>query len=261
MHRYRLGSTRVCDHACPALIFDPPLTDARLTDACLTDARLTDARLTDARLTDARLTDARLTNHSPAFETVDRVGGIDAVSEYVTCLGQYLSSKLQALSHSNGRPLVHLYGKHYEDPSRQSSIANFQLVKPDGSYFSYRRAAALLAENGFQLRDGCACNPGACYSATGVSEDEVRDKATRAKGDYQGWELIVRNDRLIPLGSLRASLGWLSRAVDVDALVDFLGKHYIDRVEDLEPRPSDVAGANQAGFGERRGTQANLYGC
>lgn len=207
----------------------------------------------EAKWEDGTLPFLEIASLRAGFDAMNRLGGIDAVSEYVTCLGHYLSSSLQGLRHSNGRPLVHLYGKHYDDPSRQSSIANFQLVKPNGDFFSYRTAAAVLADNGFQVRDGCACNPGACYAATGVTEEEVRDKAIRANGAYKGWEIIVRGEEHVPLGSLRVSLGWLSRQVDVDAIVSFLARTYLDQEQDVK-----VLGNAS---GDSTGTMASLYGC
>lgn len=49
----------------------------------------------------------------------------------------------------------------------QGATANFELLKPDGSVFSYKTAALELADAGFHIRDGCMCNPGSCYGATG----------------------------------------------------------------------------------------------
>lgn len=190
------------------------------------------------------------------FDTLDRLGGIDAVEEYVSCLGKYMSHRLQSLHHSNGVALVQLNGMHYANPARQSAIASFQLVKPEPShgspYFSYRRAALVLAEAGFQLRDGCACCPGACYRASNVTEREVRDKATKAKGDYTDWQYVERGAERLPLGALRASLGWLSRAEDVDALVDFLARTYIDTAEDIEPTMTTSG---------KGGNDASRFGC
>ena len=72
----------------------------------------------------------------------------------------------------------------------------------------------MLSEAGFQVRDGCMCNPGACYRAVGVTDEEVRDKAmTIPDGDYSDWEWIyvVRDGEIVkrPLGSIRVSLGWM----------------------------------------------------
>ena len=161
-----------------------------------------------------------------------------------------MSQQLQSLKHSNGNPMLLLYGKHYDDPSRQSGIANFQILKPSGELFSYRTAALVLSERGFQVRDGCMCNPGACYRAVGVTDEEVRDKAIKAQGDYRNWEWIYveRGGEIVkrPLGSIRVSLGWMSRQADIDALVDFLTKTYRDVEEDPQPNNKEARSVTEA---------------
>lgn len=161
-----------------------------------------------------------------------------------------MSQQLQSLKHSNGNPMLSLYGKHYDDPSRQSGIANFQILKPSGELFSYRTAALVLSEQGFQVRDGCMCNPGACYRAVGVTDEEVRDKAIKAQGDYRNWEWIYveRGGEIVkrPLGSIRVSLGWMSRQADIDALVDFLTKTYRDVEEDPQPNNKEARSVTEA---------------
>jgi molybdenum cofactor sulfurtransferase len=223
-----------------------------------TPAEPWEVRFTDeAKYEDGTLPFLEIASLKAGFDAMESLGGIDRVSEYVDCLGSYLSNQLQLLKHSNGRSLVHLYGKHYENPSRQSSIANFQLVMPSGELFSYRTASSVLSDAGFQVRDGCACNPGACYRSVGVTEQEVRDKANLAAGNYTGWEWIEveRNGQLQrkPLGSVRVSLGWLSRQADVDSLVEFLRVTYLDRTEDLQ-----VKGTGDV---KEEGTAASLFGC
>eukprot|EP00890_Picochlorum_soloecismus_P005965 jgi/Picsp_1/636/NSC_00632-R1_molybdenum cofactor sulfurase len=185
----------------------------------------------------------------PGFEAMERLGGIETVQEYVSALGAYMSLKLRALQHSNGKPLLRLFGKHYEDDmenrgngseERQSSIANFHILKPTGELFRYRTASRVFSAAKFHVRDGCMCNPGSCYMASGVRDEEIRDLALSV-GDYKNWEYInvERNgsQQTLPMGSIRVSLGWMSRKDDIDALVNFLETTYRDKDADpvLEP--------------------------
>lgn len=63
------------------------------------------------------------------FEAIEYLGGIDAIAEHVDCVGKFLSAKLQSLKHSNGRPMILLYGNHYNNTSQQSySTSNFNIV-------------------------------------------------------------------------------------------------------------------------------------
>lgn len=181
------------------------------------------------------------------MDAMARLGGIDAVEAHVTCLAGHLSRGLSALRHSDGSPMVRLFGHHGVASfanGRQGSVANFQLLKPadaGGGPLSYKAAAGELAAAGFHVREGCMCNPGACYAAVGVADSEVMAWAAAQGGDWGGWEWIPvrRNGTAVrlPLGTLRASLGWMSRVQDVDALAGFLLRRYRDRVDDGEAPP------------------------
>jgi molybdenum cofactor sulfurtransferase len=46
---------------------------------------------------------------------------------------------------------------------------NFEVLRPDGSVFSYKTFEREAAEAGFHVRTGAECNPGACYNYLGVT--------------------------------------------------------------------------------------------
>ncbi|GAB4820182.1 hypothetical protein N2152v2_007228 [Parachlorella kessleri] len=171
------------------------------------------------------------------LEVHGRLGGVEAVQRHVSAVGEYLYEQLAALKHSNGRPVVQVFGKHHM-PSRrevQGGTVNFELLGPEGQVLSYKQAAQLMAEAGLHVRTGCCCNPGACYNATGVTEEEVQQLALRKGGDFSEWEWIDverggRTERR-PLGSIRASLGMMTRFEDAHALVDFIGRTYVDSTD------------------------------
>ena len=117
------------------------------------------------------------------------------------------------------------------------------------------------ADAGIHIRTGAECNPGACYAALGISDDEVialeghkegcadasvqfvqvarspellragnivqgppdlPSKTYRVPGELRPGEEWVT----LPLGTVRASLGLWSTYEDAEALVDFLSKTY-----------------------------------
>lgn len=164
-------------------------------------------------------------------------GGIESVESHVSCVKAHLGKRLADLMHSNGAPMIRLFGKHFIDQGmHQGGVANFHILKPDGSVFSYKLASVELASAGFHVREGCMCNPGACYGAVGVADEEVKAYAESKHGEYTDWEWITvkrdGRDVVLPLGSIRVSLGWMSRVADVDALVEFLANQYKDRMDD-----------------------------
>jgi molybdenum cofactor sulfurtransferase len=51
----------------------------------------------------------------------------------------------------------------------QGGILNFEVLRSDGSVFSYKTFEREAAEAGFHVRTGAECNPGACYNYLGVT--------------------------------------------------------------------------------------------
>lgn len=45
---------------------------------------------------------------------------------------------------------------------------NFEVLRPDGTVFSYKTFEREAADAGFHVRTGAECNPGACYNYLGV---------------------------------------------------------------------------------------------
>lgn len=50
----------------------------------------------------------------------------------------------------------------------QGGILNFEVLRPDGTVFSYKTFEREAADAGFHVRTGAECNPGACYNYLGV---------------------------------------------------------------------------------------------
>ncbi|EFJ44557.1 hypothetical protein VOLCADRAFT_64703 [Volvox carteri f. nagariensis] len=158
-----------------------------------------------------------------------KLGGIAKIQAHVACLTEWLYSRLASLRHSNGAPMLAIFGKHHMPNHRQGGIVNFELLKPDGSIFSYKTVEKEAAGAGFHLRTGAECNPGACYNYLGVQESEVESLAGKKEGCEDDVEFIRWVE--VPLGSVRASLGWWSTFDDVYALADWIERTYKDRTE------------------------------
>ncbi|CAN0511143.1 unnamed protein product, partial [Ectocarpus sp. 12 AP-2014] len=74
-----------------------------------------------------------------------------------------------------------------------------------------------------QLRTGCFCNPGACQSALGLTDDEVKEHLERGHVCWDEHDLIDGR----PTGLVRVSLGWMSTWEDATAFVTFVRKHFV----------------------------------
>lgn len=149
--------------------------------------------------------------------------GIENIEKYVWSLTQRLYNGLKSLKHSNNLNVVEIYGNHnLNDGDLQGGIVAFNIQDSNGKYVGYATVIKEASKAKFHLRGGCHCNPGACFESMGISEDRVKayyDRKTTC-GD--------NNDIIddIPLGSVRASLGWASTEEDVDSFIDWISKQY-----------------------------------
>ncbi|WIA18344.1 hypothetical protein OEZ85_009809 [Tetradesmus obliquus] len=214
---------------------------------------------------------------SLAYDSWDSRGGMQAVEEHTQALRSWLYEQLSSLQHSNGTPLLQVYGRHAQEQQQQGgqvlqgAIFNFQVLQPDGSPLSFSRVERQAAAAGIDLRSGCVCNPGACYDSLGLSAGEVQGLAGLKEGCGDGMDFITvlrpaessnnstpaaaaatlggvaagradtgssssgsgavsgqqqQQQQLVevqvPLGSVRASLGWASTFEDAYALEQFL---------------------------------------
>lgn len=150
--------------------------------------------------------------------------GIKNINNHVWKLTRKLFNAIDRFKHSNGIKAAEIYGNHNENnPDIQGGIVAFNMKHYNGSYIGYARVVKDASSHNFHLRGGCHCNPGACFTSVKLTEDRVSayyDKKTTC-GDNND---IVDG---IPLGSVRASLGWASTEEDVDRFVSWLESTYV----------------------------------
>lgn len=77
----------------------------------------------------------------------------------VMALAGWLIEQLMSLYHSNGKPLVRLYGPASTDG--RGSTVTVNLFDPEGQLFDFRDVERAANERQISLRTGCFCNPGA----------------------------------------------------------------------------------------------------
>jgi molybdenum cofactor sulfurtransferase len=96
------------------------------------------------------------------------LGGVGAVHKHVHSLTRHLYGRLAGLQHSNGAPLVVVFGSHaHPNPEFvQGGIVNFEVIDPSGREFSYKLVERTAAEAGFHIRAGAA--PASCFACVSV---------------------------------------------------------------------------------------------
>ncbi|KAJ4461391.1 Molybdenum cofactor sulfurase [Paratrimastix pyriformis] len=180
-----------------------------------------------ARFEDGTLPFLNIVALKYGFQMLDELG-YEPILAHTFALWDYTAQQMKGLKHSNGLPLVEFYGRHdTRDPHRQGPILNFNLRKPDGSYFGYHEVSELAAQNNIHLRTGCSCNPGACYSYLHIESKLIRKLAEEK--DTCGDALDVVEGKIV--GSIRVSFGYLSTYEHAQALLSFLRSNFLDVFE------------------------------
>ena len=146
--------------------------------------------------------------------------GIDTIQTRVRCLTEWLLQSLLELRHTNGRPLVRIYGPLTS--AARGGIVTMNFYDPEGHLLDYRRVEELATQNRISLRTGCFCNPGAGEAAEGLTANDV-SAALEESADMTmpRFLQIITHRGGKSAGAIRVSLGLASNFGDVDAFVKF----------------------------------------
>ena len=169
----------------------------------------------------------------PAVETglryIESVG-IDIIHTRVTCLTGWLIERLLRMHHSNGNPLIRLYGPAGTHMRGGTVQVNF--FDRDGRLWDCNDLEKLANEERISLRAGCHCNPGAREVALGFTAADLapcfRDK------DRLTFEQFLHVIDGKTTGALRASVGLATTFADVYSYVRF-AETFIDRTVPARP--------------------------
>jgi len=154
---------------------------------------------------------------------LDRLG-LERIHTRVMCLTGWLIDQLLALRHSNGQPVVRLYGPAHTRARGATLSVNF--LDSDGALWDCTLVERLANAQRISLRAGCHCNPGAREVALGFSQTDLevcfRDK------NQQTFEQFLHTIDGKTTGVVRASLGLASTFGDVYTYARFAAG-FVDR--------------------------------
>jgi hypothetical protein len=68
----------------------------------------------------------------PVIQVIESLGGMEAVNAHTQCLGRYMYEQLAALRHSNGQPMVRVYGKWQEQMKLWAATHDRSVTQPGG---------------------------------------------------------------------------------------------------------------------------------
>ena len=145
--------------------------------------------------------------------------GMPVIHERVRCLTGWTLEQLLALRHSNGRPVVRLYGP-ITTQARGGTLA-FNLADPSGSIIEHQTVEQNATANGIALRTGCFCNPGAGEVTLGLSERELT-RCFSIAGDRMDRGDLMRCINAESDGAVRISFGLASNFADAHRFLGFV---------------------------------------
>ena len=160
--------------------------------------------------------------------------GMPIIQTRVRCLTGWFLERLVQLRHSDGRPMVLLYGP--QNTKMRGGTVTFNFLDAAGKIVDERLVAKDSTDARISLRTGCFCNPGCGEEAFGLtvsSLSPLRHTRMRSVDDY------IRAIGLPSAGAIRVSFGLASNARDVNRFFEWAETAYRDRVtttDGLTPR-------------------------
>jgi molybdenum cofactor sulfurtransferase len=149
--------------------------------------------------------------------------GMDVIHKRVHALTGWLLQEMLKLKHSNGKPVLKIYGP-LDAVNRGGTIA-LNFVDVNGRVIDHLSVEQNANKVDLSLRTGCFCNPGAGEVALGISSDELHSCFTQPMHDahltYDEFRLCIDGKAS---GAVRISVGLVSNFADVDAFIKFAGK-------------------------------------
>ena len=146
--------------------------------------------------------------------------GIKTISMRVHCFTGWLLDNLLSLQHSNGKPMVRIYGP--TDTKMRGGTIALNFYGPDERLLDYRRIEELANAEGISLRTGCFCNPGAGEIAEGLTEEDM------LAGLNAGPDLslphflqVIQHRGNKSAGAIRISVGLATNFADVYRFMHF----------------------------------------
>ncbi|MBS1509590.1 MAG: aminotransferase class V-fold PLP-dependent enzyme [Bacteroidetes bacterium] len=136
--------------------------------------------------------------------------GVEMIKTRVTCLAQWLISKLSQLRHPNGNTLLKIFGAEAITHRGGTLVMNF--YNSSGTVIPFWKIEQAANEQNISIRTGCFCNPGLDETNNRVYPGDLEYYFnSREKGDY--FEMIEVTKKI--RGSVRISLGMVSNFADV----------------------------------------------
>ena len=132
----------------------------------------------------------------------------------------WLIDQLFALKHSNGTPMVRIYGP--ANTKSRGGTVTMNFYDPAGHLLDYRRIEELATEEKISLRTGCFCNPGAGEIAEGLTEEDMKEGLKESESmNLPRFLELVQSRGNKSVGAIRVSVGLATNFSDVYRFMRF----------------------------------------
>lgn len=149
--------------------------------------------------------------------------GINRIHQRIQHLMNYLIPQLHSIKHSNGRPLVHIFGP--PDRSACGGTVVLNIFDCEGNQYPFEHIEQDASKLGISIRSGCFCNPGIDETNNCLTTDELaKYYSSRDDGNFKDMIQFLGKMR----GAIRISVGVPTTKKDLDACIQFI-RSYIDK--------------------------------
>ena len=121
------------------------------------------------------------------------------------------------LRHSNGQPVVRIYGPITTE--RRGGTIAFNFCAPSGAVLDCYAVQEEANQRGISVRSGCFCNPGVREIALGLAREELASVFSQKEHMTYEQFLHLIDDR--KQGALRVSVGLATNFSDVYRFMQF----------------------------------------
>ena len=143
--------------------------------------------------------------------------GIQTIQARVQSLGEYLANGLKTLQHSNGTPVVKIFGPETFSHRGGNLIMNFYDNK--GNHFPLEWIEQKANKALLSIRYGCFCNPGIDEINNAIGSEEISNYfMSHDQGDYYDMIRYLGKMR----GAVRVSVGVATVQKDLDAFIELV---------------------------------------
>jgi selenocysteine lyase/cysteine desulfurase len=137
--------------------------------------------------------------------------GMPLLTDHISRLTEQILTDLLALRHTNGTPLVRIYGPR--DTAARGGAVTFNVCNRDGHPIPYQLVETSARTANVSLRGGCFCNPGASEAAFALAPSRLTACLDTLGPTFTPERLAACTNTAV--GAIRASLGLANNAGDI----------------------------------------------